>query len=243
MAVGIASAAGPLTSAKLTRMENSVKFGEVKGNESVTRPAAVNDVVKEQNFLLTENDSRAELQYEDGSVVRVGQNTVFSFEANSRTLSLAKGTFIFYVPRGQGGTIKTPSLTAAITGTLGKVSRNTIAILQGEITLVPSGRKVKAGEFARMNADGSIFIGRFDPARAGDGELMAFNGPMPGFNENLLLPGRRVAQALSELDHFNQLDRVQNQPSRLREFYPFDRPRNNPKVPPPPTDKPVQPPY
>lgn len=180
-----AEAQTPFTTAKVTRIENVVSYGDIKDGRSVTRPAVVADVLRERNFLLTETEGRAELQYADGSVVRIGQNTVFSFEADTRTLALKQGTFIFFVPKGSGGgRIKTPSLTAAITGTVGKVSRDMIAILEGEITLIPSGKKVSAGFFARSNPDGSITIARFDPRAATEGRLMRFNGRMPGFRED-----------------------------------------------------------
>ena len=148
--------------------------------------------------------------------MRIGQNTVFSFEADTRTMNLKQGTFTFFVPRGQGGgTIKTASLTAAITGTVGKVSRDTIAVLEGEVTLIPSGKKVRAGEFARRMPDGSILVARFDPTTALDGALMAFNGPMPGFSEESLVPGRRLALAQSLAEHFDALERTQNHPAAL----------------------------
>ncbi|HEX8310762.1 MAG TPA: FecR family protein [Chthoniobacteraceae bacterium] len=227
IAFALVATAAPLSSATVTRLENSVKYGEVRGRESVTRRAAVADIVRASNFLLTETDARAELQYEDGSIVRVGQNTVFSFEADSRTLTLQKGSFIFFVPKGSGGgTIKTPSLTAAITGTVGKVSRDTIAVLEGEVTLIPSGRKVRAGYFARRNADGTITIAKFDPSKAMDGRLMAFNGPMPGFAEDgLTRRGPRFdASVLSRIETLN---RTQNLPSSIEQFFP-DEPDRTP---------------
>jgi hypothetical protein len=207
----------------------------------------VADVVRANNFLLTQNDSRAELQYQDGSLVRIGQNTVFSFEASSRTLALQKGTFIFYVPKGSGGgTIKTPSLTAAITGTAGKVSTNIIAIVEGVVRLVPSGQLVHAGEFARRNPDGTLTIGKFDRARSNDGVLVTFNGLMPGFEEQNLQAGAQLPPL--DLRFFETLQRTQNLPSAIDHFFPpapnapSPVDRNNPKVfVPPPTETPQNP--
>lgn len=180
-----ALAAEPFTSATVSRVENQVSYGKVVGDRSETRPAAANDVVKAANFLMSEAESRAELKYEDGTIVRIGQNTIFTFEANTRTLNLKKGTFVFYVPKGKGGgTIKTPSFTAAITGTIGKVADNLIAVIEGEVTLVPSGRKVSEGFFARFNSDGSIDILPFDRMKEFHGKLMTFNGPLPGIPES-----------------------------------------------------------
>lgn len=211
-------AAVPFTEATVTRLQNRVNYGEQRGGESVTRLAAVQDVVKARNFLLTENDARAELQYPDGSIVRVGQNTVFTFEADSRTLSLTKGTFIFYVPKGQGGVIKTPSLTAAITGTVGKVSRNTIAFLDGSGRMIPSGEVVKAGQFVRRNPNGTLTIDFLNPATKFDGVLVNFNGPLPPFREDRVILGLMPdfnALALQET-----LDRTANHPSANLNFFP-----------------------
>jgi hypothetical protein len=226
--INAARAATPYTSAAVTRIQNRVSYGE--GRTGATRPAKVADVVRANNFLFSETDSRAELQYEDGSRVRIGQNTVFSFDASSRTLALEKGSFIFYVPKDSGGgTIKTPSLTAAITGTAGKVSTNIIAIVEGSVKLIPSGRIVRAGEFARRNADGSLTIGRFDPGRVMDGVLVTFNGVMPGFDEKQW----EVASDLPGIDlrALDVIHRTQNLPSAIDQFFP------TPDNPPPPADR------
>lgn len=224
-------AAVPYSEATVTRVQNKVNYGEMKGAQSVTRPAAPQDVVRARNFLLSETDARAELQYPDGTIVRIGQNTVFSFEADSRTLNLTKGTFIFYVPKGQGGaTIKTPSLTAAITGTVGKVSGDTIAIVEGSIKLIPSGQVVSAGQFARKNPDGTITIAFFKKGTEFDGKLMTFNGPLPPFREDLL--GFGLKPDFQGLVTQETLDRTANHPGALGQFFPQT---NNDQ--PPPADK------
>lgn len=215
----IARAAVPYSEATVTRIQNKVNYGEQQGGQSVTRPAAVQDVVRARNFLLSETDSRAELQYPDGTIVRIGQNTVFSFEADSRTLNLTKGTFIFYVPKGQGGAmIKTPSLTAAITGTVGKVSGDTIAIIEGSVKLIPSGQIVSAGQFARRNPDGTITIAFFKKGTELTGALMTFNGPLPPFREDLL--SGILKPDFNALATQETLDRTANQPGALEKFFP-----------------------
>lgn len=229
----------PFNSATVTRVENKVSYGQVAAGKSKTRPANAQDVVHASDFLLSESESRAELKYEDGSIVRIGQNTVFSFDANNRTLNLEKGTFIFYVPKGAGGaTIKTPSITAAITGTVGKVSENTIAILEGTVKLIPGGQLVHQGQFARRNADGSITIGNFDPAKGYDGKLMTFNGPIPGLAEG---PGNTPTFSFTPPSD-DAFSRIGNLPSGVEHFNPppVDRNRNTVKPPPPtPTPSPT----
>jgi hypothetical protein len=244
IAVTPARAAEPLASATVSRVENAVSYGKVIGNKSDTRPANIDDVVKANNFLLSEADSRAELRYDDGTIVRIGQNTVFTFEASTRTLNLKKGTFVFYVPKGKGGTIKTPSLTAAITGTIGKVSENIIAVIEGEVILVPSGRKVSQGFFARFNPDGTIEILPFDPAKEYDGKLMTFNGPLPGLPEAAF---GSLLTFFSELGYLESQDRAHNLPSAhplppAPTATPKPTPRSNPTPTPIPTPTPTPPP-
>jgi FecR protein len=249
---GSALAGPPYSQATVTRTENKVSYGTVTGDQSNTRPAEPQDVVKAKNFLLSETESRAELKYDDGTIVRIGQNTIFTFEANSRTLNLKKGTFVFFIPKGQGGgTIKTPSLTAAITGTVGKVSENIIAILEGEVVLKPSGQHVKAGEFARRNPDGTITIGKFDPLKMFEGKLMTFGGErLPGVAEAAL--GLSLLD-LRDLGNDDSAQRVLNSPSGIQHFFPTTptpTPRSAtprpatpfPATPVPPTPPPYTPP-
>lgn len=215
-------------------------YGERQGDRSVVRPAKVSDVLRANNFLRSENDSHAEIQYPDGTIVRLGQNTIFTFDAESRTLSLEKGSLLFHMPKGSGGgTIKTASLSAAITGTAGKVSDNIIAIIEGSVKLIPSGRVVKQFEFARRNADGTITIAPFDPARANDGALVNFGRHMPGFPEVPVLtdttPG--VPFNAADLRALDVLSRTNNLPSTTNRFLlqvpPIDRNKRDKGLPPP----------
>lgn len=197
----------PYSQATVTRLQNQVSLG--MSAERARRPAQTGDVIKSSNYLLTDTDSRAELKYEDGSLVRIGQNTVFTFEADTRTLTLERGSLLFYIPKGRGGgTIRTASLTASITGTIGKVADNMIAILEGEVTLVPGGEKVGAGQFARRNADGSITLAAFDPSTALGGKLMEFGGPIAEFDSNLLIAppaGTIVRDIMHDLEQRDRL--------------------------------------
>jgi hypothetical protein len=176
-ALAMAGAQGvqPFTSATVTRVENHVDIGSHAGGAE--RPAMLHDVVEAQTYLITQDDSRAELEFPDHTVVRVGQDSVFSFDAQSRTLSLEKGAMLFYIPPGSGGgTIKTPSLTAAVTGTVAKVSKNLIAVLSGSVK-TPWGT-IHAGQAIDF-LSGNIRIFQFDPSQAMAGHLVAFGGPLP----------------------------------------------------------------
>jgi hypothetical protein len=208
----------PYSQAAVTRLQNKVSYGS--SAEHARREAQPGDIIKASSYLLTDTDSRAELKYADGSLVRIGQNTVFTFEADTRTLTLEHGSLIFYIPKGRGGgTVRTASLTASITGTIGKVADNMIAILEGEVTLVPGGQKVGAGYFAVKNPDGSITVSPFDPSAALAGKLMEWGGAIAEFDTNSFTvpPGTIVRDIMHDLE---MPDRMQNSPSAQELFNP-----------------------
>ena len=109
------SAAGPLTSAEVTKIINRVSLIEpAKG----ARPAVVLDVIKDDRGLQTGARSRSELLFQDNTLTRVGAETFFSFKTGTRDLTLEKGSMLLQVPKGLGGAkIHTAAVTAAITGT------------------------------------------------------------------------------------------------------------------------------
>lgn len=169
-----ASAAVPFDSASVSKLENVVSVGDRASGQKAS--AQLQQIVGATNFVVTEDKARAELTFPDGSLARVGQNTIFTFDS-SRTLELKQGAMLFYVPpKSEGTTIKTPALTAAITGTVGLVAENLIAVLIGEITL-PDGTVVKTGEAVEY-VNGSYRVFTFDPATVQNGYLVQM-GPLP----------------------------------------------------------------
>lgn len=229
---GVLNAAIPYDSAKLSYVQNQVTIGALSGGGE--RAAKVSDVVRASDFVQTESDSRAELTFEDSSIVRVGQNAVFTFEAASRTLSLKKGTMMFFVPPGSGGgTIKTPSLTAAIAGTVGKVSSGEgyelIALLSGELKTkwgnVPAGWAIEW-------RNGKVRIFRYDPSEVEKGKLFLLGGrPLP---EHPTVEGfQQFGKGKFELPNLHYLDLKDIQVDQnveedsQNEPPPADRPKKN----------------
>lgn len=140
LVMGLAPASGaavPLTSATVTRIENKASIGTVKNGQIVgERGAVVSDVIGSSSIFQTSSNGRAELEFANKSLIRLGPNSVFSFDSSSRTVSLEKGNMLFYLPPGQGGVkIKTASATAALTGTVVAVTQTGIAVLEGSFTL------------------------------------------------------------------------------------------------------------
>jgi hypothetical protein len=105
-----------LKQSKFTQVVNSVAVFSTASH--VSRPVAVNDLFKMPDTLRTGPNSRAELTAADGTITRVGANTIFSFDPENRTLDLQQGSLLFHSPRGKGGgTIRTGAATASVIGT------------------------------------------------------------------------------------------------------------------------------
>ena len=109
------SAAGPLTSAEVTKIINRVSvIDPAKGGH----PAIIRDIIKDDLGLQTGAKSRSELLFQDNTLTRLGAETFFSFKTGTRDMTLEKGSMLLQVPKGLGGAkIHTAAVTAAITGT------------------------------------------------------------------------------------------------------------------------------
>src|ERR1700730_10132385 len=109
------SAAGPLSSAEVTKIINRVG---VAARARVGHPAVMREVIKDDLGLRTGARSRSELLFQDNTLTRIGAETFFSFKTGTRDMTLEKGSMLLQVPKGLGGAkIHTAEVTAAITGT------------------------------------------------------------------------------------------------------------------------------
>ncbi len=109
------SAAAPLESAEITTAVNDVRV--YRGSQSGAS-ASIGQRVGGKDDLHTGRRSRAELKFPDESLTRIGANSIFSFRSGSRDMEIKQGSFLLQVPKNAGGaTIRTATVTAAITGT------------------------------------------------------------------------------------------------------------------------------
>ena len=101
--------------AKVTKVINDVRL--LTGTKT-SRPASKGSVVSGKMAVRTGLKSRAQMDFPDASIVRLGANSVFSFIQSQRDVDLEKGTILMQVPKSLGRTkIRTSSISAAITGT------------------------------------------------------------------------------------------------------------------------------
>lgn len=145
------TAAAPFTEAKITEMTGDVNITPAADPASKL-PAKIDETFKAPDTLITGRRSRAELKAGDGTVARVGSNTAFSLEANSRTIHLQQGSILFNSPKGMGGgTIVTNAATATVLGTTIIVSATPnggfkLLVLEGHASItMPNGQVVTLG--------------------------------------------------------------------------------------------------
>ncbi len=159
----LAHAAGTLQSAQVTRVYNKV---DLLVPEQQAAAAKIGDSVAGKTAVQTGNQSRAELEFNDQTIARLGANSVFSFDKGTRDLNLNEGVILLEVPKNAGGaTVNTAAVTAAVTGTTimieyHKATGATKAmvkfiVLEGTMRLKLKGH---AGESVLLNAGQMITI-------------------------------------------------------------------------------------
>jgi FecR protein len=101
--------------ARVTQVVQDVK---VVPSGASARAAAMNETVHQGSAVQTGTQSRSELTFQDQTITRLGENTIFTVGQGARTVELGSGQFLLYVPKKAGGAkVKMGSVTAAITGT------------------------------------------------------------------------------------------------------------------------------
>ncbi|MBT8043322.1 MAG: FecR family protein [Verrucomicrobiae bacterium] len=176
LAAGILTTIGAdaetLQSAKVTTKVNDVRLYQPQKSG---RQAKVGDRVSGHTSVQTGRRSRAELTFQDQTVTRLGANSTFSFRRGSRDINLNQGSILLQVPKSAGGaTIRTATVTAAITGTTLMMEYNRskwvkLITLEGTVALKlgdkgskagifggPRKVKVPAGKMIIMRPDGEI---------------------------------------------------------------------------------------
>ncbi|BCX49533.1 iron dicitrate transport regulator FecR [Haloferula helveola] len=157
------AAADTLQSAKVTQAVNDVK---VYTNSKSPRAASIGETIRGANSLTTGRKSRAELAFQDNTITRLGQNSVFRFRDGSRDVELQQGSVLLQVPKSAGGaTIRTATVTAAITGTTSMFEYSPgewvkLLTLEGTQKLLIKGQKnpvlVPAGQMIVMHPNARV---------------------------------------------------------------------------------------
>jgi hypothetical protein len=132
--------------ATVTEAVNIVDHGSSQSTAS--SPAEKGTKIHDGEYVKTGAASRAELQFANKTVSRLGANTVFNYSASANQVDLQAGTILFSKPKdGQQLNIKTEAVTAAIVGTTGflQVSHHDgktttlFGLIEGHANVTPAG--------------------------------------------------------------------------------------------------------
>lgn len=155
-------AASQKKEAKVTQVIQDV---QLVASNAASRPAAVNDNVREGTAVRTGQASRTELTFTDMTLTRLGANSVFSFNLGTGTYDLGQGALLMQVPpNGSSVKVKTAAVTAAITGgtaIFGTGPPTKFMVLEGTGTFYPAGHPEEAmtlhgGQMVTLTPDGHI---------------------------------------------------------------------------------------
>jgi len=104
--------------ATVTQSVNIVDHGPSQSTTS--SPAPKGTQIHDGEYVKTGASSRAELQFSNNTISRLGANTIFNYSASANEVDLQAGTILFSKPKdGKQLNIKTEAVTAAIVGTTG----------------------------------------------------------------------------------------------------------------------------
>ena len=90
---------------------------------SAAHPASEGAVIHDENVVRTGTESRAELEFTDLTLARLGSNSIFSFDAKARVMNFQQGAVLFSKPTNSGPIqLRSGAISGAITGTTGFIS-------------------------------------------------------------------------------------------------------------------------
>lgn len=199
-AVAISSSvqAADLSQAVVRQKVNIVTVAPKLGAEA--RPVAQGTVVRDENIVRTGGESRAELEFTDLTLARMGSNSIFSFDAQARALSFTQGAVLFSKPTKSGAIqLRSGAVTAAITGSTGFISN------------VPIGGVKPVKHTPALTGESTTMVGMLEGKLIGDAHWRDKNGREQkmelrlGAGDMLIAqPGRRPVIVQFDIPRFLQ---------------------------------------
>lgn len=166
-----------LTRAEIYKKQNQVELE--RQNQGVWNPAVTGDVLVPGDAVRTAARSRAELLFNEGTLLRTGEGTIFRFPPGKRRFELVSGAALVMIRPGMGAsTITTPQAQIISQGTAlfiqHDASRN--ASLVGVLTNSP------AGPVRVLNQDGEVVV------ELSAGQFVSIVNGIVGLAEYFILP-------------------------------------------------------
>lgn len=206
-------AAAPLALDRSTITEVVNEVNRIEPATQKTEPAVVRAELRAPDRLRTGRQSRAELLAADGTITRLGSNTLFAFDQAGREMRLDQGSILFHSPSGKGGgVIRSTAASATVLGTTIIAAATSdggykLLVLEGHARVdFASGQRLQleAGQmtFVMPGGGGTGIPGpvlRFDLSRQMKASrlLSGFERPLPSL-PRIEAAAQRQAEAVSE---------------------------------------------
>lgn len=206
-------AAAPLALDRSTITEVVNEVNRIEPATQKTEPAVVRAELRSPDRLRTGRQSRAELQAADGTITRLGSNTLFAFDQAGREMRLDQGSILFHSPSGKGGgVIRSTAASATVLGTTIIAAATSdggykLLVLEGHARVdFASGQRLQleAGQmtFVMPGGGGTGVPGpvlRFDLSRQMKASrlISGFERPLPSL-PRIEAAAQRQAEAVSE---------------------------------------------
>ena len=166
--------AGPAARAvRLSSVDGQVQLSQ--GQQMLANPAVVNTPLFEGSLLTTGDDGRAEVQFEDGSVVRLSPNSSLTLavmrgqgSSAEATVALESGLAYFELQgEGLAGTISVKFADALVTGSGLTVLRVNLDNAPGELAVFSGNAHLERGNALALDVHGgeSVVLSGNDATR------------------------------------------------------------------------------
>jgi hypothetical protein len=101
--------------ARISRITKEVKLLQ---GQSAPRAAILNETIGNGTAIETAAGAQAELRFDNGALVRLGQNSVFNLKDGSRRMELVRGAVLVRAAKGSGDVrIATGNVASSVRGT------------------------------------------------------------------------------------------------------------------------------
>src|SRR5450755_3010959 len=100
--------------ARITRITKEVK---VLRAQVAPRSAVLNETIPNGTSIQTSAASQTELRFDNGTLVRLGQNSVFSVKNGTRRMELVRGASLVRAAKNNGAEVTTGNVIASVEGT------------------------------------------------------------------------------------------------------------------------------
>ncbi|MDJ0632166.1 MAG: FecR domain-containing protein [Xenococcaceae cyanobacterium MO_188.B29] len=166
-----------LNRAEVYKLRNQVDLS--RQNRPVWNPAKLGDTIVPQDAVRTGANSKAELLFNEGTLVRTGSGTIFRFSPGRRSFELDSGSALIIIRPGQGeSNITTPEARIVSQGTALFIQHDS----QRNSSLIGVLTDSNAGPVRVTNANGEVTI------KLNAGEFVSIINGVMGLVEHFILP-------------------------------------------------------